>query len=316
MTGGAPAGAEGRPTPLRWLVTVVIATRDRGDQLQGTLHRLLDGPDGIDRPAVIVVDNASSDDTVAATRANHPEVLVVVLDRNEGAAARNIGAATAATAVVAFNDDDSWWAPGALRQAAALFAAHPRLGLLAARVQVGPDGRVDPLSEQMAHSPLVDRDPGGGASTLPGRPVLGFLACAAVVRRSAFLEVGGFSRTIFFLGEEALVAMDLAAGGWAVRYLDGLTVHHHPRASGRVPEWRLVQQRRNALLTMWLRRPATQAWRATADLAGQARSDPVARAALLAALGAAPAARSQRRVVPVAVEADLRRLERHRPRGR
>jgi hypothetical protein len=41
---------------------------------------------------------------------------------------------------------------------------------------------------------------------LPGPPVLGFVACGAVVRRSAYLAVGGFSPVVFFLGEETLLA--------------------------------------------------------------------------------------------------------------
>lgn len=293
--------------PLSSLLTVVIATRDRCDQLDASLRRLLGGVDPVDRPAVVVVDNASSDDTVAHTRERHPEVTVVGLDRNEGAAARNIGAATAATEVVAFNDDDSWWAPGSLRRVAELFAGYPKLGLVAARVLVGADDRLDPVSEMMGRSPLR---PSPGSDGAPGRPVLGFLACAAAVRRSAFVDVGGFSRTLFFMGEETALAVDLAAAGWDLRYRDDLVVHHRPQSAGRTPTERRIQQQRNALLTMWMRRPARRALEATVRLARDARTDPVARGALAAALRAAPATWRERRVVPPAVEDDLRVLER------
>src|SRR5215212_1591985 len=138
-----------------------------------TLDRLQDLPD---RPRVIVVDNGSTDGSAEVVGTRFPHVELVALDRNVGAPARNLGVARASTPYVAFADDDSWWASGALDRAADHFDRHHRLGLLAARILVGPDERLDPVSAAMAASPIPsDAD-------LPGRPVVGFLACGAVVR--------------------------------------------------------------------------------------------------------------------------------------
>ena len=124
-----------------------------------------------------------------------------------GSAARTLGVAAAGTPLVAFSDDDSWWAPGALERAARAFETYPRLGLLAARIVVEPGGRLDPTSRAMRESPLACE------LALPGPPVLGFLACGAVARRSAVLECGGFHPRYGFGGEEHLLAVDLAAAG-------------------------------------------------------------------------------------------------------
>ena len=188
-------------------VTVVIATRNRRPELLRTLGRLRDLPE---RPPVIVVDNASADDSPAAVRDRFPAVTLRVLPRNAGAAARNVGVALAATPYVAFSDDDSWWEPGALARAATALDADSRLGLVAARTLTGPAREPDPVNALMARSPLRD---GGTAE------VLGFLACACVVRKEAFLRAGGFSQLLFFIGEERLLSYDLAAAGWARRYL-------------------------------------------------------------------------------------------------
>ncbi len=168
---------------------VVIATRNRADSLVRTLRHLLDLPE---RPEILVVDNASTDDTRSRLAREFPEVQVVALPRNRGALARTDGVRALRCRYVAFSDDDSWWAPGALKQAAELMDAYPRLGLVSARTLVGPDEGPDPLNDVLATSPL------GPAGDLPGTQVLGFLACASVVRRSAYLEVGGFHPLLFF----------------------------------------------------------------------------------------------------------------------
>jgi GT2 family glycosyltransferase len=282
-------------------VSVVVATRNRRASLLRTLRHLRAMPE---RPPVIVVDNASSDGSADAVAAAYPDVAVLALDRNLGAVARNLGVARAATPYVAFADDDSWWAPGSLARAAAALAAHPRLAVVAARVLVGAEHRPDPLCTLMRDSPL------GRAPDLPGPSVLGFLACAAVLRRSAFHQVGGFDDLIFFLGEEELLAWDLAARGWGLAYVDSVVAHHHPAptAAGRGSD-RARLQRRNALLSAWLRRPAPSVLRVTLRAARTSRRDPDARAALLAAARRLPSVARRRRALPVSVEQQLRLLE-------
>ncbi|WP_150237943.1 glycosyltransferase family 2 protein [Nocardiopsis quinghaiensis] len=280
-------------------VTVVVATRDRRDELLRTLVHL----EKLEpRPPVVVVDNASTDGTAEAVRSGFPDVLLVREPRNMGCAARNTGVARADTPYVAFCDDDSWWAPGALEAAADTLDTHPRLGLVAASVFVGEEERPDPVNEAMARSPL----PGDG---LPGPRILGFLACAAVVRREAFKEVGGFDPLLFFAGEEALLAQDLAASGWDLCHLEHVRVHHHPSSMRPPGRWRRTMDERNALLTVWLRRRPGLALARTARLAGRSLRDPVSRGALTGALRLLPGAMARRRPVPARVERHLSLLE-------
>ncbi|HWD02106.1 MAG TPA: glycosyltransferase [Amycolatopsis sp.] len=269
--------------------TVVIATRDRARELDRTLTEL----SAVDpRPPVVVVDNASRDNT-AAVAARHDHVRLIRLTRNLGAAARNVGVAAAGTPYVAFSDDDSWWEPDALREAERIFDAHPRVGLLAARTLVGPECREDPITPALADSPLGTPD---GA---PGPLVLGFLACSALVRRSAFLEAGGFSPLLHFGAEEQLLAYDLAARGWYLCYVGHLTAHHHPSRSRPPSSWRRRAERRNRLLIAVLRRP----WREVARTALEART------ALPTAVPRLPRAWRDRHLLPDRVERQARTLE-------
>jgi GT2 family glycosyltransferase len=238
----------------RAAVSVVVATRDRAASLRRTLERLT-----VTGAPVLVVDNGSRDGTPGLVRREFPGVRVVELPANRGARARNVGVEVAATPYVAFADDDSWWAPDALDRAAAGFDACPRLGLIAARTLVGPEERLDPVAAGMAGAPL------GRSDDLPGPSVLGFLACASVVRRTAFLSCGGFDRVVFFRGEEERLAYDLHAAGWGLAYCDDVVAHHHPAprpADGRGE--RLAT--RNRVLTAWMRRPLPLAVSATRAL--------------------------------------------------
>ncbi|MDO3704915.1 glycosyltransferase [Micromonospora sp. C28SCA-DRY-2] len=274
-------------------VTVVVATRNRRSQLVATLAR--------HAAPVIVVDNGSDDGTPEAVARAFPDVRVVRLHANAGAAAaRNVGVALADTPFVAFADDDSWWAPGSLDRAARLLRGHPRTGLLTGQVRVGPQGRLDPVSAAMARAPL------GVPPDAPGPAVLGFLACAVVLRREAFRQVGGFAEPLGTYGEEALLAMDLAAAGWRLAYAEELVVHHHPLPAGRDRRTRQRVEARNRLLTATLRRPAGVLLRTVTEVA----RDPAGRGALLDAARELRWALPRRRRLPARVEAALRTLER------
>jgi GT2 family glycosyltransferase len=272
-------------------LTVVVATRNRRERLAETLDR--------HEAPVILVDNASDDGTPGYVRHRYPHVRVVRLDRNEGAAARNVGVRLAGTPFVAFADDDSYWAAGALDRAAGLLRAYPRAGLLAARILVGPEARLDPVSAAMAAAPL------GLPPGEPGPPVLGFLACAAAVRREAFLTVGGFQAALHVYGEEALLAMDLAAAGWCLSYVDELVVRHLPSTAGRDQRARHRMEARNGLLTAVLRRPGQVVARTMVEV----WRDGAARHALLDAARALPWALRERRLLPPQVERSQALLE-------
>jgi GT2 family glycosyltransferase len=226
----------------------------------------------------------------------------VALEANRGATARNIGVRLARTRYVAFSDDDSWWAPGALATAVAVMDAHPRQALLVARIRLGANGDVDHVSQKMAAAPL------GQEPDLPGPSVLGFPACAAVLRRTAFLEVGGFDDLLFFGGEESLLALGLAQAGWGLAYVEQVTACHAPSKRRRPPVDRWSLQRRNDLLVSWMRLSYPAALRRSALLAREAVHDPPARRAFGQLLVRLPTALVRRRRVAPRWEDRLRIL--------
>jgi GT2 family glycosyltransferase len=286
-----PAEITPEPTAATADVTVVVASRNRRSDLLASLPRH-DAP-------VILVDNASTDGTVEAVRAMHPQVTVLPQPRNLGAEGRTVGVARAATPFVAFADDDSWWAPGDLARAVEIMRGHPRLAVLVARVLVGTEEHLDPVCAQMAASPL------GTPPDLPGPMLLGFIACGAMVRREAFTAVGGFDPVVRFPGEEERLALDLAAAGWGMSYIDSVTVHHHPSPARHSPEERQAAIWRSRLLTAVMRLPWADVLRTVRE--AMAVGAP-GRAGVRGALPDLSAALRRRRVAPRSVLGDLRRL--------
>jgi GT2 family glycosyltransferase len=278
-------------------VSVVIVTRDRRDSLLAVLHRLRALPE---RPPIIVVDNGSSDGTAGAVLEHCPDVHVEALPDNRGAAGRTVGVRLARTPYVAFSDDDSWWAPGALDRAAATLDHCPRLAVLAARILVGPQERLDPVCTLMAESPMP-AVPGAG----PG--VLGFVACGAVVRRAAYLAAGGFHDRYGIGGEESLLAIDLARLGWACAYVQDVVAHHHP-SQARDPTARRAREVRNDLWTLWLRRRGAAVGRGTAQVLRRVHRDPAARSGFAQAVHGLRWVIMQRASVGPPLERQLRQV--------
>jgi GT2 family glycosyltransferase len=249
------------------------------------------------------VDNASSDATRDVV-ARYPSVTLLRLHRNVGAAARNVGALHALTPYVAFCDDDGYYERSGLEYAANALDAFPAIGAVNARIVVGAEKSLDPISAEMDASPLRDTVP------LPGKRILGFMGGAIVARREAYLSVGGYSSAFFIGGEEETLAWPLVRKGWQLRYLPEVVVHHQPSLANytRIRHFGI----RNTLWNAWLHRPLRSAARYSGYIV---RSSPKDRVLLR---GLWLTARGMRRVLgerhPVdrVLDADLRALEERR----
>jgi GT2 family glycosyltransferase len=134
------------------------------------------------------------------------------------------------------------------------------------------------------------------------------LAGASAVRRSAFLECGGFEPRFFLGGEEEMLAADLAARGWWLCYVSDLVVRHYPSPQRDAPT-RRFHLLRNALWFAWLRRPLDSAVTRTLRMAWEGGTNRTKLRAFFAALAGLPWVLRERKVVPPSVERGLRVLE-------
>jgi GT2 family glycosyltransferase len=279
-------------------LTVVVITHNRREELLRTLVWMTSLPDAA---PLIVVDNASVDGTADAVERAHPEVQLIRCDRNLGAVARNVAVARIGTPYVAFCDDDTRWQPGALTRAVELLRGYPALASVTGRCLVEPGLTEDPLTPELRESPV------SGPDWLPGPALLGVMAGLSTFRVSAFRQVGGFSERMWLGGEEELLALDLAAAGWWMCWVEDVVIHHAPSVN-RDPRHRRRLGIRNTLWTLWLRRPVRSALSRTVEVVRSAPADTATARAVLAALAGLLWVLRNRRVVPPEVEAGLRLL--------
>jgi GT2 family glycosyltransferase len=141
----------------------------------------------------------------------------------------------------------------------------------------------------------------------PGFPILSFVACAVVIRRSAFLACGGFCERFAIGGEEALLGWDLAAADWQLSYVPEIVAHHDPRSTSGGRQRRDELTVRNFLWTSWLRRPTDAAWRDSTRVLAAATHDRASRRGLAHAIAGGAWVMRRRRPSPARVE-QLRQL--------
>ncbi len=185
--------------------------------------------------SVLVVDNASTDDT-AAVVADLAARLPIRIDYHrkapEGpAVARNIGLARAPTdGFCAFVDSDVELDPGWTRATVAAMGSDPRLALVGGQVVFAHDrsvlncfgGALSPLGlcwDLEEGSPVA-------AAAAP-RDVLWMNASAILARTGPVHGAGGFDERFFYAYEEPDLGLRLALEGWRCRVVpDAVAIHH------------------------------------------------------------------------------------------
>lgn len=288
-------------------VSLVIVTRNSGRHLAGLLRSLPAGCEGV-RYEVVVVDNASSDDTLAAVAEHAPEATVVRMGRNAGFAA-GINAGVAAmlrtSAILALNADLRMRAGAASALLAGL--SRPGAGICAPRL-LEPDGAV---AHSLRREPTVLRALGesvlGGARAgrvaLLGEVVHDDTAygaageaqwatgAALLISRACWNAAGPFDESFFLYSEETDFALRAKDAGYTLRYVPDAVMEHEGGESATSPPLYALMTRNRVRLFARRHGPIRSAafWSALAlGEALRTPRHPVHRAALAALLRLRP----------------------------
>lgn len=132
-------------------VSIIIIAHNVREEVHACLCSIAEHRDGID-VETILVDNGSSDGTVASVAQRFPDTRIVALSRNEGGSARNHGLRIATGRYRMFLDSDALLTDGALASMLAFLDMRLDVGLVGPRL-VYPDGAIQPSARRLP--PLV-----------------------------------------------------------------------------------------------------------------------------------------------------------------
>ncbi|MFL5174157.1 MAG: glycosyltransferase family 2 protein [Microvirga sp.] len=209
-------------------VTAIVVTFDSAHALPECLGALR----ADDVPA-IVVDNASTDDTVAVAEGQGARVIRNA--RNEGyGRANNIGARAAESEFILIVNPDCIVDKGAVAALVDAARRYPDAAFFAPRI-VEPSGRVFYQPRSLLATSLTN--PGGKLVLPEGEACAPFFSGACfLMRRDVFLKLGGFDENIFLFYEDDDLCRRVADSGSALIYVPQAVVRHgRGQSSGEKP---------------------------------------------------------------------------------
>ena len=225
---------------------MVIPTHNRRELVLRAVQSVLDQA-GVPRLQVVVVDDASSDDTLAALQQRyHDDARVELLSttRRYACGARNLGFDTARGNFVCFLDSDDFWLPGVARAMLEVFDRHPELAFVSVDGSTLPTPGVQALQQIVAgdspgwshawfaRAPLAEETITLAAVPGTRRLLRGdffpaivngdlFYLSGMIIRRDAVLAAGPFNERFRYYNDWEFFARLCLQGPGAYLELDG-----------------------------------------------------------------------------------------------
>ncbi|MBK7643620.1 MAG: glycosyltransferase [Planctomycetes bacterium] len=220
-------------TSLR--TTAVVSTWNKAADLRENLSALV--AQTLAFESIVVVDNASSDDTVEMVRREFPLVRLIVMPHSRYGACEtfNLGFAASTSPLTAILDDDIVMPPDWLEKATARMQREPETTAIVSTQVIEPG-----TPESYLQSPRVNQE----------RYMSTFRGCASLARTRALREAGGYDERLFIYGNERDLTCRLLNLGYRVLQYPGCSVFHKTPFGIKLGKRSLYYHARNAWISM------------------------------------------------------------------
>ena len=231
-------------------LSIVIVNFNGGPHLRNCVASLIGHPPAVAHE-IVVVDNASNDDSLASIR-DLPGVRVITLAHNAGfSAANNVGFKATTGAVVLLLNNDTVVPPGSVDTLVARLEAHPRAAVAGPRLvdaEARPElsfGRmISPLAELRQKALMLLHARGFGPvtrgldrATRRERYVDWVSGACLLVRRDVAEAVGLLDERFFLYTEDVDFCASVRAQGWRILFTPAAEiVHLRGRSRATVPD--------------------------------------------------------------------------------
>jgi GT2 family glycosyltransferase len=178
-------------------------------------------PDELEKE-IFVVDNSSTDNSVAMVLGRFPQVTVIANQKNNGfGAANNQALPQCRGKYVIFLNPDTTIVKDTLQKAVSYMDKNLHVGLAGAKI-LNPDGSLQP---SVSH-----KYPGEKFATRELEGLAGNIACVMgafmIARKPLLDELHGFDEDFFLYGEDQDLAWRIREKGFSVGYIDNAAVFH------------------------------------------------------------------------------------------
>jgi GT2 family glycosyltransferase len=209
--------------------SIVIPVHERAGLTRQCVDTILGQPPAVDFE-LIVVDDASRDETPTLLAGYGERLRVVTLETNAGfAGACNTGGGAATGELLVFLNNDTIPVTGWLDTLVAHADAHPQAGIVGAKLLFP--------NETVQHAGVVICQDGNPRHIYAGfpashpvvnvsRPFQAVTAACMLVRREAFEAVGGFDDAYRNCLEDTDLCLQAGARGYEVRYCHESVLYH------------------------------------------------------------------------------------------
>ncbi|ABC29062.1 predicted glycosyltransferase [Hahella chejuensis KCTC 2396] len=245
-------------------VTTIIVNYNSGALLDECLKHL--EAQTVRSDKIIVVDNASVDGSQDIARA-FSNVDVLLLNENLGfAGGNNLALSGVDTEFVALLNPDAFPEPDWLEMLLIAASENPDVGAFGSR-QLCSDANLilDGVGDSYHVSGLVWRDRHGAKqqpNDLVTREIFSPCAAAALYRRKALLDIGGFDEDYFCYVEDVDIGFRLRLAGYKSMYVPSAVVYHVGSATtgGQRSDFSVYHGHRNLVWTFIKNMPSYLFW--------------------------------------------------------
>jgi len=215
---------------------------------------------------VLVVDNASSDHSAACAEQLAGVKLLQVTVNLGFAAGNNYALSECDTEFVALLNPDAFPEPDWLERLLAATGSYPDVAAFGSRqLCLGSPEVLDGVGDSYHISGKVRRERIGArqqARDLIAREIFSPCAAAALYRRQALVDVGGFDEDYFCYVEDVDLGFRLRLAGHKAMYVPDAVVHHVGSATtgGQHSDFSVYHGHRNLVWTFVKNMPGTLFW--------------------------------------------------------
>ncbi len=229
---------------------------------------------------ITVVDDASTDDSVAWVREHYEGVKIVSLAKNSGLAVGcNAGARVATGDLLVMLNNDTEAEPGWLAALVEAASAHPEAGAIASKMLLFDRREVLHNAGDLMGADGIPRNRGvwevDEGQYDAHEEVFGGCGGGVAYRRAAWEAAGGFDERLFMYLEDVDLAWRLQLLGWRAIFAPEARLYHHLSATGggvlasyytgRNTLWVIAKDMPAPLIRKHLGRIVAAQWRVTRD---------------------------------------------------